>query len=217
MTVFPIMPSRINRLYELAYNLWWSWHPEARALYSTLDPGLWEEVGHNPVRFLSEVQPEHLEAAANQADYLERYDRILSDFDAYMHPSRNETWFSQNFPELSERVIAYFSAEFGLHEALPIYSGGLWLLSGDYCKEASDLDLPFVGVGCLYPQGYFRQSITREGVQEASYDKLQFSEAPAIPACDANGNEVMITVDLPGRQIHAKVWKVQVGRIPLYL
>jgi glycogen phosphorylase len=217
MTVFPIMPSRINRLYELAYNLWWSWHPEARALYSTLDADLWEEVGHNPVRFLSEVQPEHLEAAAGQADYLERYDRILSDYDTYIHPPIHETWFSQNFPELGERVIAYFSAEFGLHEALPIYSGGLGILSGDHCKEASDLDLPFVGVGFLYPQGYFRQSITREGVQEASYDKLHFSEAPAIPACDANGNEVMITVQLPGREIHAKVWKVQVGRIPLYL
>ncbi len=217
MTVFPIMPARINRLYELAYNLWWSWHPEARALYSTLDPVLWEEVGHNPVRFLSEARPAYLEAAANQANYLERYDRILSDFDAYMHPPKYETWFAQNFPELSERVIAYFSAEFGLHEALPIYSGGLGILSGDHCKEASDLGLPFVGVGFLYPQGYFRQSITREGVQEASYDKLHFSEAPAIPACDANGNEVMITVELPGRNIHAKIWKLQVGRIPLYL
>jgi starch phosphorylase len=217
MTVFPIMPSRINRLYELAYNLWWSWHPEARALYSTLDPDLWEEVGHNPVRFLSEVQPERLEAAANQADYLERFDKILASFDAYMYPTLQETWFSKHYPALSDRVIAYFSAEFGLHEALPIYSGGLGILSGDHCKEASDLDLPFVGVGFLYPQGYFRQGITREGVQEASYDKLHFSEAPAIPACDANGNEIMITVGLPGRKIHAKVWKVQVGRIPLYL
>lgn len=217
MTVFPTMPSRINRLYELAYNLWWSWHPEARALYSTLDPALWEEVGHNPVRFLSEVQPERLEAVANQADYLQRYDTILSNFDAYMHPAQQETWFSRTFPAPGDRVIAYFSAEFGLHEALPIYSGGLGILSGDHCKEASDLDLPFVGVGFLYPQGYFRQGITRQGVQEASYDKLHFSEAPAIPACDANGNEVMIAVDLPGRQIHAKVWKVQVGRIPLYL
>ena len=134
-----------------------------------------------------------------------------------MHPPKYETWFSQNFPEPGERVIAYFSAEFGLHEALPIYSGGLGILSGDHCKEASDLDLPFVGVGFLYPQGYFHQGITREGVQEASYDKLRFSEAPAMPACDANGNEVMITVELPGRNIHAKIWKLQVGRIPLYL
>jgi starch phosphorylase len=217
MTVFPIMPSRINRLYELAYNLWWSWHPEARALYSTLDPDLWEEVGHNPVRLLSEVRPERLEEVAGQSDYLQRYDSVFKDFDAYMHPRANETWFSRTYPDLTQRTIAYFSAEFGLHEALPIYSGGLGILSGDHCKEASDLGLPFVGVGFLYPQGYFHQRITREGTQEASYDKLHFSQAPAIPASDADGNEVMISVDLPGRRIHAKVWKLQVGRIPLYL
>jgi glycogen phosphorylase len=217
MTVFPIMPARISRLYELAYNLWWSWHPEARLLYSTLDPDLWEEVGHNPVRFLSEVEPKRLEAAAGREEYLRDYDSVLHDFDAYMHPREQETWFSRTYPELTDQVIAYFSAEFGLHEALPIYSGGLGILSGDHCKEASDLALPFVGVGFLYPQGYFRQGITREGIQEASYDKLHFSEAPAIPATDPNGNEVMITVELPGRRIHAKVWKLQVGRIHLYL
>ncbi len=216
MTVFPIMPSRSSRLYELAYNLWWSWHPEALALYRNLDPDLWEETGHNPVRFLSEVQPEHLEQAANDTAYLEQYDSVLHDFDRYMHPS-TETWFSRTYPELANKTIAYFSAEFGLHDALPIYSGGLGILSGDHCKEASDLGLPFVGVGFLYPQGYFRQSITRDGVQEAFYDKLHFSEAPATPACDPDGNEVMISVDLPGRSIHAKVWKLQVGRIPLYL
>ncbi len=216
VTVFPTMPSRISRLYELAYNLWWSWHPEALALYKELDPILWEEAGHNPVRFLTEVEPEHLQQAANNATYLEHYDSVLKDFDHYMHP-RTETWFSQNYPELVNDTIAYFSAEFGLHEALPIYSGGLGILSGDHCKEASDLGLPFVGVGFLYPQGYFRQSVTREGVQEAFYDKLLFSEAPAIPACDPNGNEIMIQVDLPGRSIHAKIWKLQVGRITLYL
>ena len=217
MTVFPIMPPRISRLYELAYNLWWSWQPKARALYSTLDTDLWEETGHNPVRFLSEVDPARLEKAAHQSDYLQRYDSILSNFDAYMQPQARETWFSRTYPELSNKTIAYFSAEFGLHEALPIYSGGLGILSGDHCKEASDLGLPFVGVGFLYPQGYFRQSITREGIQEASYDKLHFSEAPAIPATDVDGNEVVITVELPGRRIHAKVWKLQVGRIALYL
>ena len=217
MTVFPIMPSRISRLYELAYNLWWSWHPEARALYRTLDPDLWEEVGHNPVRLLSEVRPARFEEVASSADYLQSYDSVFSDFDAYMHPRANETWFSRTYPELIHRTIAYFSAEFGLHESLPIYSGGLGILSGDHCKEASDLGLPFVGVGFLYPQGYFQQRITRDGTQEASYDKLHFSEAPAIPACDADGNEVMISVDLPGRRIQAKVWKLQVGRIPLYL
>jgi len=217
MTVFPIMPARISRLYELAYNLWWSWHPEARALYSDLDPALWEQAGHSPVRFLSEVQPAVLEQAARTSSYLERYDAVLAAFDRYMHPQPEETWFSRTCPELADCTIAYFSAEFGLHEALPIYSGGLGILSGDHCKEASDLGLPFVGIGFLYPQGYFRQCITREGVQEAFYDKLRFSEAPAVPACGPDGNEVVISVDLPGRKIHAKVWKLQVGRIPLYL
>ncbi|HEY6540188.1 MAG TPA: alpha-glucan family phosphorylase, partial [Ktedonobacteraceae bacterium] len=216
VTVFPIMPARISRLYELAYNLWWSWHPEARALYRKLDPDLWGEAGHNPVRFLSEVQPALLEQAANDAFYLARYDSVLQEFDRYMHPGIDETWFARTYPELTD-VIAYFSAEFGLHEALPIYSGGLGILSGDHCKEASDLGLPFVGVGFLYPQGYFRQTITREGLQEATYDKLHFSEAPALAAVGPDGNEVMIQVELPGRRIHAKVWKLQVGRISLYL
>src|SRR5437773_4813487 len=165
MTVFPIMPARINRLYELAYNLWWSWHPEARALYSTLDPDLWDNVGHNPVRFLSEVQPERLEAAANEAGYLQRYDTILSNFNVYMHPAVHETWFSRTYPELSDSVIAYFSAEFGLHESLPIYSGGLGILSGDHVKSASDLGIPLVGIGLYYDQGYFRQWIDCDGWQ----------------------------------------------------
>ncbi len=217
MTVFPIMPARISRLYELAYNLWWSWHPEARALYSDLDPALWERAGHSPVRFLSEVEPTVLEKAAQSNSYLDRYDAVLAAFDRYMHPQPEETWFSRTYPQLADCTIAYFSAEFGLHEALPIYSGGLGILSGDHCKEASDLGLPFVGIGFLYPQGYFRQCVTREGVQEAFYDKLRFSEAPAVPACGPDGNEVVISVDLPGRKIHAKVWKLQTGRIPLYL
>jgi starch phosphorylase len=217
LTVFPIMPARISRLYELAYNLWWSWHPEARALYSTLDPQVWEKVEHNPVRFLSTVNPQQIEQAAENEDFLQQYDSVLSDFDHYMHPLPDETWFGRVYPEYTGQVIAYFSAEFGLHESLPIYSGGLGILSGDHCKEASDLGLPFVGIGFLYPQGYFTQRITRDGIQEAFYEKLQFSEAPAVPACGPDGNEVMISVDLPGRRIYAKVWKLQIGRIPLYL
>src|SRR5258708_1304920 len=216
MTVFPIMPSRISRLYELAYNLWWSWHPEARALYRKIDPELWEDVDHNPVCFLSEVQPQLLEEAANDAIYLQNYDSILSDFDRYMDP-RAETWFSHTYPELVDRTIAYFSAEFGLHESLPIYSGGLGILSGDHAKEASDLDLPFVGVGFLYEEGYFRQRIMHEGKQEAYYDKLYMSQAPVLPVYNEQGAEVLIDVDLPGRRVYARIWKIQVGRIPLYL
>ena len=114
-------------------------------------------------------------------------------------------------------LIAYFSAEFGLHEALPIYSGGLGILSGDHCKTASDLELPFVGVGFLYPQGYFEQRIDADGRQQAVYEKLDFAEVPATPALGPDGQQVMISVDLPGRKVYAKVWRIQVGRVPLYL
>ena len=143
------------------------------------------------------------------------YDRALADFDAYLHT--DNSWFSSTYPETSDKTIAYFSAEFGLHESLPIYSGGLGILSGDHCKEASDLGVPLVGVGFLYPQGYFRQRINREGEQEAIYEKLHFSQVPATPATDPGGHEVMISVELPGRTVYAKVWRVQVGRVPLYL
>lgn len=217
ITVFPIMPARINRLYELAYNLWWSWHPEARTLYSELDTNLWEQVGHNPVRFLSGIEPAKLEQAATNTEYLTHYDSVIQDFDHYIHPHPDETWFTKTYPELTGKSIAYFSAEFGLHESLPIYSGGLGILAGDHCKEASDLGIPLIGIGFLYPQGYFAQCISRNGMQEAIYDKLDFSQVPAVPALGPDGNEVVINVDLPGRRLYAKVWKLVVGRVPLYL
>ncbi|HEU0026863.1 MAG TPA: alpha-glucan family phosphorylase [Ktedonobacterales bacterium] len=215
LAVFPTLPPRIERLYELAYNLWWVWNPGAQALYAQVSAELWEGAGHNAVATLAGANPERLEALAADTEFLARYDAVLAEFDAYMHPA--STWFSEHHASDSDHVIAYFSAEFGLHESLPIYSGGLGILSGDHCKEASDLGLPFVGVGFLYPQGYFRQRITREGQQEAIYEKLDFSQAPARPARDAHGHEVLISVELPGRSVFAKVWKVQVGRVPLYL
>lgn len=215
VAVFPVMPERINRIYELAFNLWWSWNPQAQELYKVIDPDLWVAVNHNPVRFLSQVAPEKLEQAANDRNYLEAYDSVLAQFDDYMNPKT--TWFQQAHPEMVGKTIAYFSAEFGLHEALPIYSGGLGILAGDHVKAASDLGLPFIGVGFLYPQGYFTQRISREGRQEAISDKLHFSEVPATPAVNSKGEEVMIWVDLPGRRVYAKVWKIQIGRVPLYL
>ncbi|MCB0002318.1 MAG: alpha-glucan family phosphorylase [Anaerolineae bacterium] len=215
LSVFPRIPEPLNRLNELAYNLWWSWNADAQALFADIDPDLWERIGHNPIKFLREASQTKLDAAASDADYLARYHQILARFDAYMNPG--ETWFSTNFPGESDQVIAYFSAEFGLHEALPIYSGGLGVLSGDHCKTASDLGLPFVGVGFLYPQGYFTQYINSEGWQEARYSKLSFSEVPATPAVGKDGKEVLVKCELPGRDVYAKVWKIQVGRIPLYL
>lgn len=215
MAVFPVIPTRISRLHELAYNLWWSWNAEAQNLYQTIDADLWKRGGHNPVRLLREVAPERLNALATDRGFLAQYDQVMSAFDAYM--KAEQTWFGQTHPELQGQTIAYFSMEFGLHESLPIYSGGLGILSGDHCKEASDLGLPLVGVGFLYPQGYFNQRINADGMQEAAYDKLHFSEVSATPAVGPDGSEVVISVDLPGRKVYAKVWKFQVGRIPLYL
>lgn len=220
VAVFPTIPPRINRLYDVAYNLWWSWHPEAQALYADLDLELWERVNHNPVRQLAEVAPDRLELLASDESYLRRYDDVVAAFDAYVHPDAS-TWFKSAYTELSSGSspfnIAYLSAEFGLHESLPIYSGGLGVLAGDHVKEASDLGLPFIGVGFLYPQGYFTQQITRDGTQEATYEKVQFSDIPATPANGPDGKEVQISVELPGRRVYAKVWKIQVGRVPLYM
>src|SRR5918911_5155988 len=220
MTVFPIMPARISRLYELAYNLWWSWHPEAVALYADLDTALWEQVNHNPIRQLAEVDPQRLDAVAADTNYLARYDAVLADFDHYI-ALETPTWFRSTYGGLqtatNDLCIAYFSAEFGLHESLPIYSGGLGVLAGDHIKEASDLGLPFVGVGFLYPQGYFTQSLDHSGWQEAQYSKLDFADVAASPALTPEGREVVVEVELPGRTIYAKVYRIQVGRIPLFL
>jgi starch phosphorylase len=236
---FTPVPQRINRLLELAYNLWWAWHPQGQDLFRAIDTSLWEEVYHNPVGFLREVRQAVLDEAAGSTEFLRKYHSVMSDFDTYM--AGTDTWFSRTYrnaggeqpenphPEIyprptpgeergkSDGLVAYFSAEFGLHEALPIYSGGMGILSGDHCKEASDLGLPFVGVGFLYPQGYFRQQIAGDGTQEAIYEKLSFAEVPALPAFDRDGREIVVEVELPGRVIYAKVWVIQVGRVPVYL
>jgi starch phosphorylase len=215
LAVFPAIPPRIARLHELAYNLWWAWTPAAQALFAEVSAEMWERAEHNAVATLANARAERLEGLAVDPGFLARYDSVMATFDAYMNPET--TWFSAHHAAERDRVIAYFSAEFGLHESLPIYSGGLGVLSGDHCKEASDLDLPFIGVGFLYPQGYFRQRVTREGQQEALYEKLDFSQSPALPARGPDGREVFISVELPGRAVYARIWKVQVGRVPLYL
>ncbi|HIQ06788.1 MAG TPA: glycosyltransferase family 1 protein, partial [Anaerolineae bacterium] len=147
--------------------------------------------------------------------FLTCYRQVTTAFDAYM--SATERWFRHEYRALQDRPIAYFSAEFGLHEALPIYSGGLGILSGDHCKSSSDLGVPLIGVGFLYPQGYFLQRITADGHQEAIYTKLNFSEVPTRPATTPAGEEVMVQVQLPGRPVFARVWRFQVGRVPLFL
>lgn len=209
------LPRRISRLGELSYNLWWTWNPDAQRLYSRLDPYLWEQTNHNPIVFLRQIDLNRLNDAALNRYYLDAYDRIFRSFDEYMN--RSETWLSENHPEVSNRLIAYFSMEYGLHESMPFYAGGLGVLSGDHTKEASDLGLPFVAVGLFYSEGYFRQRITEDGWQEAHYSPHDPRDLPAIQVNDDEGKPLTISVELPGRDLKVRIWELRVGWVPLYL
>ena len=209
------LPRRLERLAELASNLWWTWTPSAQGLYKQIDPSLWLETYHNPTKFLRQVKRKTLNNAVHDKHVLELYDHTLAAFDAYMHPS--STWYARSHPDRPDHIVAYFSTEFGLHESFPTYAGGLGILSGDHAKEASDLGLPFVGVGFLYNQGYFSQKITEDGWQEAGYSRYSFEDVPVIPFTDEQGNPLLVSIELPGRALHARVWRIQVGRIPLIL
>ena len=209
VAVYPKPDERIKRLTELAYNLWWSWHPEAWTLYAEIDRTLWEQVNHNPVAFLRQVSQQALDRAAGDPAYMAHYAAVMQAFDGYLHP--DTTWYDTTFRDPERQLIAYFSAEFGLHESLPIYSGGLGILAGDHCKAASDLGLPFVGVGFLYPQGYFQQRIDADGHQQAIYEKLNFADVPATPALDADGDEIMV-VRRPARPHHLRQGLAHPGR-----
>ncbi len=208
------IPGRIHRLAELADNLWWSWHPPARNLFRSLGYPLWKSTQHNPVRMLQLVSPGRLENLARDPRFLDEYDRVVVAFDAEL--SNGHLWFCERCPDLRQPV-AYFSAEFGLHGSLPIYSGGLGVLSGDHCKEVTDLGLPFVGVGFIYPQGYFRQRIPPDGWQEAFYDTLNFDQVPIHPVFDAHGQRLVVQVTLRGTPVDVQVWQVRVGRVHVYL
>lgn len=209
------LPPRIGRLGELAYNLWWTWNPDAQRLFSGIDKILWQKVNQNPITFLRTVERPQLNAFAHDKYYLEFYDRMLQEFDTYM--DNVNTWFPSEHPELSQASIAYFSMEYGLHESLPLYAGGLGVLSGDHAKEASDMGLPFAAVGLFYTEGYFSQRITEDGWQEAEYDKREFKDLPVSLVNDKYGEPLQIAIDLPGRPVFARIWEVRVGRIPLYL
>ncbi len=212
--VTPRVPPRLQRLQELADNLWYGWERPARSLFSRLQPKLWESVGHNPKAFLKRIDESRLEEAAKDYVFLDNYNRVLSSFDTYMSESleRNE---DLNFKDGD--LVAYFCAEFGFHESFPIYSGGLGILAGDHCKTASDLRLPFVAVGLLYRQGYFSQRIDGDGGQVATYSDSNFDDLPVSPALRPDGSEVHVRIDFPGRMVEAKVWKARIGHITLYL
>ncbi len=219
-----LLPKRIHKLGELAYNLWWTWHPESQHIFQRIDNVLWEQVYHNPVKFLRQAPRKALANAAKDSRTLDMYDRTLRDFTNYMHSKESvngngKTWYQQfkgAWPA-KKGPVAYFSFEYGLHESLPMYSGGLGVLAGDHLKEASDMGVPLVGVGFLYLQGYFRQRITEDGWQEANYDQLDFEQLPITQVHDAAGDPLVLCVEMPGRCIYFNMWKAQVGRVPLYL
>jgi glycogen phosphorylase len=214
MLTAQILPSRIIGLNELSYNLWWSWHTEARELFKMLDRPLWKETGHNPVQLLQQIPVYKLVAAAEHPLFLKQYDRVMEHFGCDMAESGQ--WCFRNHPELKNHTIAYFSMEFAIHNSLPLYAGGLGILAGDFCKESSDLGLPVVGVGFMYPQGYFSQHITGEGWQEEVYRELNFREAPVMPVFDQK-KPLKIQVELDSRSVWVTVWQVNIGRTRLYL
>jgi starch phosphorylase len=213
LEVNPKLPERLSRLDEIANNLWYSWDRPTRTLFARLGSKLWGAVGHSPKAFLKRVDQHRLDEATADPVFLGAMARVLSAYDNYLTAPPRE-----HMPHMGEGdLIAYFCAEFGFHESLPIYSGGLGILAGDHCKTASDLNLPFVGVGLLYRQGYFLQTIDGDGRQHATYNDTDFDDLPIEPVLRPDGSELHVAVQLPGRPVKIKVWKALVGHITLYL
>jgi glycogen phosphorylase len=208
------LPTRINRLSELATDLWWTWNQQAREVFRLLDYLLWRQTAHNPVLMLRGISPEVFELRAKDDRFLAVYDAALEALDRAR--SAQDTWWQRRF-EPDAGPIAYFSAEFALHQSLPIYAGGLGVLAGDHCKEASDLGVPLIGIGFMYPQGYFHQSVSPEGWQKESYERLNWDNAPIEPAVTAEGKTCIVPVPLGNRSVLVQVWRVRLGRVKLYL
>ncbi|MFO7581683.1 alpha-glucan family phosphorylase [Guyparkeria sp.] len=213
LEIRPSLPDRLARLGDLAGNLYYSWSRPVRDLFDAIDTTTWTDCEGNPVRFLQLVPQLRLEAAAEDPAFLAKFDSVVQAFDAYLSDTRPGA--------LADAVgtgqtVAYFCAEFGFHESLPIYSGGLGILAGDHCKAASDLGLPLVGMGLLYRQGYFQQCIDADGNQHARFDDLDFDHLPIHPVSTDDG-PLKVSVDLPGRAVWLQVWQARVGRVSVYL
>jgi phosphorylase/glycogen(starch) synthase len=208
------IPEALAKLRDLACNLWWSWNLESQEVFSLIDPLLYEKAGSNPVALLEIINPQRLHDLAANTQYLTHYKNIITKFEDYCNQEKSVITgldiFSKTHP------IAYFSMEYGLHECLPIYSGGLGILSGDHMKSASDLNLNFIGVGLLYKNGYFKQGISKQGDQRVEYYFNDFSRMP-LQELHRTGERVIISVEFPGRKVHARVWEIKVGRTAIYL
>lgn len=216
INVKPSLPKALSRLEELAYNMRFAWDHETVALFRRLDPELWEETYHNPVRMLGLIRQERLEAVINDPAFMANFERVLAEYDEYM--SAANTWYEDEFGDRKKKpTIAYFSMEFGITECFQNYSGGLGILSGDHLKSASDLNIPLVGVGLLYQEGYFQQYLNADGWQQELYPINDFFNLPLQLEVDESGEPIKIDVPLPGRKLYAQIWRVQVGRVRLYL
>ena len=213
--IIPAIPAPLSRLHDLAYNLWWTWENEAAELFRRLDRDLWERVGHNPVRLLGVVDQQRLTAASEDAGFLTHLARVVQRFDDYM--ANAQPWYAEVAGQPNPPLIAYFCMEFGLTECLPIYSGGMGILAGDHLKSASELGLPLVGVGLLYQEGYFQQYLNPDGWQQERYPDNDFANMPLTLMRGPDGAPLTVQVGLPGRMVTAQIWRVQVGRVPLYL
>ncbi len=209
--VVPKLPAELEPMREMVYNLWWTWEPSARKLFRHLDPALWDRTNHNPLRMLQLSRQARLVEVAQDDEFIRDLDAIYKKFKAYL--SRKDTYGKQRKNGCS---IAYFSAEFGFHESVPNYSGGLGILAGDHCKSASDLNLDFRAVGLLYRHGYFRQQINKDGWQETVALNQNFHHLPLVEV-RIDDKPLLVDCDLPGRKVYAKVWQLAIGRITLYL
>ncbi len=215
MDKFPHVPERLSGLIDLAYNLWWSWHPEARVLFKQINQQAWKKSVHNPVKMLREIPAEFFDRLLLNPEYLRRYDIIMNRFSRYM--TNHNGWFSEQYPKGRSLTIAYFSAEYGLHHSLPFYAGGLGFLAGDHLKECSDLGVPLVAVGFMYSEGYLHQHIRPDGWQDNITEVLDRDAAPITRVLNASGEQMVIQVPFIEPPIHVAVWKINVGKIPLYL
>ena len=215
VTVVPQLPQRISKLSEISNNLWWSWNTEFLKLLKRMDPDLWERCEKNPVKFLKMISQEKIEQMILDNDFLEEYDKVVENFEDYM--KSKDTWFNKKYPSNKDDLIAYFSAEYGLDEIIPIYSGGLGILSGDHLKSASDLGVPFVAIGLLYKNGYFHQKINSRGEQCSEYHNIDLYNLPVLPVKDKMDDDVIIDIPLENKTLYLKLWQINVGRIKLYL
>ena len=214
LQIGPNLPANLGSLMELAKNVWWTWNPDAIFLFQDMDRDLWQRTGHNPVALLGAIEQPRIEKLANDEIFLARLEEVYKNFQRYLN---SHTWYRKASGEASNCKMAYFSAEFGLHESLPVYSGGLGILAGDHMKSASDLGLPLVGVGLLYKHGYFQQYLNPEGWQLETYPSNDVHNMAVTLIKDEDGVPVNITVPIENRNIYVQIWSIEVGRIKIYM